>query len=188
MPLLTAGVFYCIIFRAKYHPRALEENMSIYDLTVKDAEGSDVPLERYKGKVLLIAVTATRSRFTPQYIGLQALYEKYHDQGLEILDFPCDQFGASAPGTAEEIAGFCSVNYGVSYSQFAKVIAEGDDEDPLFTYLKNEKKGFFTGHIGKPFVKFLVDRDGNVAERYAPSVEPEMIESRIKDLLKLKAE
>ena len=161
--------------------------MSVYDFTVKDADGNDVPLEKFKGKVLLIVNTATRCRYTPQYVGLQQLYDKYHDQGLEILDFPCDQFGASAPGTAEEIARFCRVNYGVSYRQLAKVTVEGDDESSLFTYLKNEKKGFFTGQIKKCFVKFLVDREGNVVERYASSVEPEMIESRIMQLLKQKA-
>lgn len=160
--------------------------MSIYDLTVKDADGNDVPLEKYRGRVLLIVNTATRSRFAPQYTGLQYLYDKYHDQGLEILDFPCDQFGSSAPGTMEDIANFRRVNYGVTYSQFAKVNVDGADESPLFAYLKNEKKGLFEGKIGKPFVKFLLDREGNVAERYASSVEPEMIESRIAALLKQK--
>ena len=158
--------------------------MSIYDITVKDAEGNDVPLERYKGKVLLIVNTATKSRFAPQYIGLQRLYDKYHDKGFEILDFPCDQFGGSAPGTSDEIARFREVNYGVTYPIFEKVVVEGDDESPLYSYLKNEKKGLFSGKIRKPFVKFLVDQEGYVAERYAPTVEPEMIESRISDILK----
>ena len=158
--------------------------MSIYDFTVKDAEGNDVPMESFKGKVLLVVNSATRCRYTPQYIGLQQLYDKYHDQGLEILDFPCDQFGAAAPGTTEEIMDFRRGNYGVTYPVFAKVIAEGEGEEPLFTFLKAAKGGLFDGKIKKNFVKFLVDREGNVAERYAPSVEPEMFEKRIEDLLK----
>ncbi|MBQ9825959.1 MAG: glutathione peroxidase [Firmicutes bacterium] len=157
--------------------------MSVYDFVMKDAEGVDVSLADYRGKVLLIVNTATGCGFTPQYNALEELYEKYKDRGFEILDFPCNQFGEQAPGTDAEITEFCAINFGVSFRQFSKIDVNGENEAPLYTYLKNEKGGILGTKIKWNFTKFLVDREGNVVERYAPTVTPERIEPRIKDLL-----
>ena len=157
--------------------------MTIYDFTVKDAQGQDVSLADYKGKVLLIVNTATGCGFTPQYEGLQMLYDKYQKDGLEILDFPCNQFGNQAPGTEEEIVSFCKLNYGTTFKQFAKIDVNGDNESPLYTYLKSEEGGFITKRIKWNFTKFLVDRKGDVEERFAPNVSPEKMEKEIRELL-----
>ena len=157
--------------------------MTIYDFTVKDAQGQDVSLAEYKGKVLLIVNTATGCGFTPQYEGLQMLYDKYQKDGLEILDFPCNQFGNQAPGTEEEIVSFCKLNYGTTFKQFAKIDVNGDNESPLYTYLKSEEGGFITKRIKWNFTKFLVDRKGDVEERFAPNVSPEKMEKEIRELL-----
>lgn len=157
--------------------------MSVYDFVMKDAMGNDVSLADYRGKVLLIVNTATGCGFTPQYEGLEELHEKYHDQGLEILDFPCNQFAGQAPGTEEEIVSFCQVKFGVAFKQFAKIEVNGKNEAPLYTYLKSQKKGVLGSNIKWNFTKFLVDREGNVVERYSPLVEPEKFEERIKELL-----
>ena len=158
--------------------------MSVYDFVMKDAEGNDVSLADYKGKVLLIVNTATGCGFTPQYNGLEELYEKYRDKGFEILDFPCNQFGEQAPGTDAEITEFCTINFGVSFKQFSKIDVNGENEAPLYTYLKGEKGGILGTKIKWNFTKFLVDREGNVVERYAPTVTPERMEPKITELLK----
>ncbi|MBO4409094.1 MAG: glutathione peroxidase [Clostridiales bacterium] len=157
--------------------------MSIYDITVKDTKGSDVSMSEFRGKVLLIVNTATGCGFTPQYDGLEALYAKYKGQGFEILDFPCNQFGNQAPGTEEEIVTFCKMKFGVSFRQFKKIKVNGDEEDPLYTYLKEQKSGIGGRKIKWNFTKFLVDREGNVVERFAPTVEPAKIDSKIKEIL-----
>ncbi|MGI6264499.1 MAG: glutathione peroxidase [Acutalibacteraceae bacterium] len=158
--------------------------MSIYDFTVKDAQGNDVCLKDYEGKVLLVVNTATGCGFTPQYDGLQDLYEKYQEQGLEILDFPCNQFGNQAPGTEEEIVDFCQSRYGVTFRQFAKIEVNGENEAPLYTFLKSQKKGMMgSKNIKWNFTKFLVDRQGNVVERFAPTTTPESIDEKVKALL-----
>ena len=157
--------------------------MSVYDFVMKDAEGVDVSLADYKGKVLLIVNTATGCGFTPQYNALEELYEKYKDRGFEILDFPCNQFGEQTPGTDAEITEFCTINFGVSFKQFSKIDVNGENEAPLYTYLKNEKGGILGTKIKWNFTKFLVDREGHVVERYAPTVTPERIEPRIMELL-----
>lgn len=157
--------------------------MSIYDYKVTNAEGNEVDLADYKGKVLLVVNTATGCGFTPQYDGLQDLYEKYGAQGLEILDFPCNQFGGQAPGTEAEIVDFCQSRYGVTFPQLAKIEVNGENESPVYTYLKSQKTGMMGSKIKWNFTKFLVDRKGNVVERYAPTVTPEKIEKRIKELL-----
>ena len=136
----------------------------------------------YKGKVLLIVNTATGCGFTPQYEGLQKLYDKYKNQGLEILDFPCNQFGHQAPGTEEEIQEFCTLKYKTTFPLFAKIDVNGKNADPLFTYLKNQQGGFLGDDIKWNFTKFLVSRDGKVIDRYAPVTKPESIED---DILKL---
>ena len=157
--------------------------MGFYSLKVKDAEGNTVAMKDYQGKVLLIVNTATGCGFTPQYDGLQNLYDKYKDQGFEILDFPCNQFGNQAPGTEEEIVNFCKVNFGTTFKQFSKVDVNGPKEDPLFTYLKAQKKGLMGSAIKWNFTKFLVDRNGRVIERFAPATVPEKIEDKIKELI-----
>lgn len=156
--------------------------MNIYDFKVRDAKGVEVPMTTYKGKVLLIVNTATGCGFTPQYEGLQKLYDKYRDKGLEILDFPCNQFGNQAPGTEEEIHEFCTLNYGTTFPMFRKIDVNGKNADPLYKFLKKEKGGFLGDEIKWNFTKFLISRDGKVVERYAPVTKPEMIEA---DILKL---
>ena len=136
---------------------------SIYDFTVKDDAGKDVSLSEYKGKVLLIVNTATRCGFTPQYKDLEPLYQKYHAQGFEILDFPCNQFGQQAPGTIQEIHSFCTANFDIHFPQFDKIDVNGENAHPLYTWLKTQAGG---GDIKWNFTKFLVGRDGKVIKRY----------------------
>ena len=156
---------------------------SIYDFTVKDVEGNEVPMSDYRGKVLLIVNTATGCGFTPQYEGLEKLYEKYHDQGFEILDFPCNQFGHQAPGSNEEIVEFCTLNYNTQFKTFAKIDVNGKDESPLYAYLKSQKKGLLGAKIKWNFEKFLVDRNGNVVDRFASTTTPEAIDAKIAKLI-----
>ena len=157
--------------------------MTIYEFTVKDVNGKEVSLEEYRGKVLLIVNTATGCGFTPQYEGLQDLYEQYHEQGLEILDFPCNQFGGQAPGTEAEIVDFCQSRYGVTFPQFAKIEVNGPNAAPLFKYLKDRQGGVLGDNIKWNFTKFLVDRDGEVIDRFAPTVTPAKLEDRIMEVL-----
>ena len=142
---------------------SLSAQSSIYDFTVKDDAGKDVSLAKYKGKVLLIVNTATRCGFTPQYKDLEPLYQKYHDQGFEILDFPCNQFGQQAPGTIQEIHSFCTANFDIHFPQFDKIDVNGENAHPLYTWLKAQAGG---GDIKWNFTKFLVGRDGKVIKRY----------------------
>ncbi len=158
--------------------------MSIYEITVKDNEKNDVNLSDYQGKVLLIVNTATGCGFTPQYKGLQELYEKYNEQGLEILDFPCNQFMNQAKESDQEINSFCSLNYNTTFKRFKKIEVNGQNEDKLFTYLKSKAFGLFGNKIKWNFTKFLVDREGNVVGRYSPQTKPENIEKIIAKLLK----
>ena len=141
----------------------LSAQSSVYDFTVKDDAGKDVSLAEYKGKVLLIVNTATRCGFTPQYKDLEPLYQKYHAQGFEILDFPCNQFGQQAPGTIQEIHSFCTANFDIHFPQFDKIDVNGDNAHPLYTWLKAQAGG---GDIKWNFTKFLVGRDGKVIKRY----------------------
>ena len=157
--------------------------MGIYDFTVKARDGSDVSLSEYKGKVLLIVNTATGCGFTPQYKGLQSLYDKYKDKGFEILDFPCNQFANQAPGNEEEIHTFCTGRFGIKFPQFAKIDVNGKNESPLYTCLKSQKKGFFSSKIKCNFSKFLITKDGQVVERFAPTDTPEKIDYYIEKLL-----
>lgn len=157
--------------------------MTIYDYTVKDAAGNDVSMKDYEGKVLVIVNTATGCGFTPQYEGLQDLYEKYQAQGLEILDFPCNQFANQAPGTEEEIVDFCMSRYGVTFKMFKKVEVNGDDAEPLFKFLKEQKGGMMGNKIKWNFTKFLVDRNGNVVGRFSPTTTPEQMDAEVVKLL-----
>jgi len=176
---------------------------NIYDFTVKNRKGDDVQISEYKGKVLLIVNTATRCGFTPQYTELQNLYDKYADKGFEILDFPCNQFGEQAPGSNEEIHDFCTLNYSIKFPQLGKLNVNGDNEHPLFTFLKKQKpfEGFDLNHpIGKiledmlrkqdpdydknpsikwNFTKFLIAKDGTVVRRYEPTQDIADVEKDI---------
>jgi glutathione peroxidase len=157
--------------------------MSVHDFTVTDNKGRPVSLAVYKGKVLLIVNTATQCGFTPQYKGLQDLYAAYQAQGFEILDFPCNQFGRQAPGSAEEIQNFCTLKYHTTFPRFAKIEVNGANADPLYTYLKERKGGNFGSNIKWNFTKFLADKDGNVVKRYGPNQKPETIAADIQKLL-----
>jgi glutathione peroxidase len=157
--------------------------MNIYDFKVKDVEQKEVLMEGYKGKVLLIVNTATGCGFTPQYEGLEYLYKKYKDRGLEILDFPCNQFGNQALGSNDEIVEFCKTKYAVSFKTFGKIEVNGENTEPLFAYLKEESKGTFGSNIKWNFTKFLVDANGNVIDRFSPITKPEDIEKHIVSLL-----
>ncbi len=146
-------------------------------------QGNDVSLSQYDGKVLLIVNTATGCGFTPQYDGLQDLYEKYQDKGFVILDFPCNQFANQAPGSNEEIASFCTGRFGITFPQFSKIDVNGENEAPLYTWLKAQKGGVLGSRIKWNFTKFLVDRNGNVIERFAPTVTPEKLDGEVTKLL-----
>ena len=156
---------------------------SIYDFVVKDIDGQDVSLSEYKGKVLLIVNTATGCGFTPQYDGLQDLYEKYNAQGFEILDFPCNQFANQAPGSEEEIVSFCQARFGITFKQFAKIEVNGKNEAPLYTFLKEKQTGALGKNIKWNFTKFLVNRDGEVIARFAPTTTPEKIDEKVAAIL-----
>jgi glutathione peroxidase len=177
--------------------------MSVYQFSVKDAYQKEVSLEDYKGKVLLFVNTATKCGLTPQYAGLEKLYEKYSSQGFEILDFPCNQFMNQAPGSDEELSSFCQLNYGTTFQTFAKIDINGSTAHPLYKYLKSVKsidgdevkeKGLFKqlfnltkstnqGEIKWNFTKFLINRSGKVIARFAPTVKPEELALAIERIL-----
>ena len=179
--------------------------MSIYDYKVKNRNNDKVSLSEFKGKVLIIVNTATGCGFTPQYEGLEKLYKEYHDKGLEILDFPCNQFGNQAPGSDDEIHEFCALKYNTSFDQFTKIEVNGDNESPLYTFLKEKitddvivgmknkmsmkaiekisKTAINKNDIKWNFTKFLVDREGNVVGRYSPTYKPQDMEEKIKELI-----
>lgn len=156
----------------------------IYDFTVEDLSGKPVKLDRYKGKVVLVVNTASECGFTPQYHGLEKLYEQFHRKGLEVLGFPCNQFGEQEPGSEDQIASFCEVNYGVTFPLFRKIDVNGDEAAPLYKWLKKQKPGLLgTEAIKWNFTKFLVDRGGKVVARYAPNDTPESMRGDIEKLL-----
>ncbi len=154
------------------------------DFTVRAADGSRVDMAGYAGRVLLIVNTASKCGFTPQYEGLEALHRRFEDQGLTVLGFPCNQFGAQEPGDAAEIANFCSLTYDVTFPVMAKIDVNGDDADPLFQWLKGQAPGVLgTKAIKWNFTKFLIDRDGQVVGRHAPTTKPEELVEAIERLL-----
>ena len=179
--------------------------MSIYDYSIVDRNGKEISLKGNKGKVLIIVNTATGCGFTPQYEGLEKLYKEYHEKGLEIIDIPCNQFGNQAPGTDDEIHEFCALKYNTSFDQFAKADVNGENELPLYTYLKEQikedkidgmknkiamkavekisKATKKDGDIKWNFTKFLVDKDGKVIGRYSPTFKPENMEKDIKKVI-----
>ncbi|HEY0904554.1 MAG TPA: glutathione peroxidase [Marmoricola sp.] len=156
---------------------------TLNDFTATTLEGREQDLADYRGKVVLVVNTASQCGLTPQFSGLESLYEKYVDQGLVVLGFPCNQFAGQEPGTAEEIGEFCQRNYGVSFPMFAKVDVNGDDAHPLYQWLRTEKGGLLGDAIKWNFTKFLVGRDGQVIKRYAPTTDPEKIAGDIEDAI-----
>lgn len=158
--------------------------MSVYDYSAKTLDGQDVSLADYRGQVLLIVNTASKCGFTPQYEGLEALYKTHKDRGFTVLAFPCNQFGAQEPGNAEEIANFCSLTYDVTFPVMSKIDVNGADAHPLYRFLKKEKKGLLgTEAIKWNFTKFLIGKDGEVVERFAPTVKPEDLRAAVEALL-----
>ena len=158
---------------------------NVYEFDAKSLDGKDISLGQYKGDVLLIVNTASQCGFTPQYAGLEDLHKKFAEQGLRVLGFPCNQFGAQEPGAAPEIGSFCQKNYGVDFQMFDKVDVNGNDAHPLYKYLTSSAPGVLgTENIKWNFTKFLVDREGKVFKRYAPNVEPKDMSKDIEQLLK----
>lgn len=163
----------------------MDEGMSIYQYQVNTLKGQKLSMEEYKGKVLLIVNTASKCGLTPQYKGLQELYDKFNDQSFEILGFPSNQFAEQEPGSNEEIAEFCQMNYGVSFPMFEKIKVNGDEAHPLFKHLKNNAPGILGSKTIKwNFTKFLIDQNGNIVKRYSPQTTPDKIGADIAKLLK----
>ena len=153
--------------------------MDIFDFKANDYKGNEVELKQFQGQVILVVNTATRCGFTPQYEGLEALYEKYKDQGFVILDFPCNQFLAQAPGTGEDIHQACVLRFGTKFPQFEKIKVNGKDAHPLFVYLTSQNEEGKVKKVKWNFTKFLIGRDGSFINRYEPTVKPEEIEADI---------
>ena len=153
--------------------------MGFYDYKVQTPKGEEVAMKDFEGKVVLVVNTATGCGFTPQYKGLQELYDKYRDKGFEILDFPCNQFANQAPGSDDDIHTFCTGRFGITFPQFAKIDVNGKNEDPLYKYLKSQKGGLCTSKIKWNFTKFLVGRDGTVLARFAPTDTPAKLDDYI---------
>ncbi|MBA8796041.1 glutathione peroxidase [Friedmanniella endophytica] len=156
---------------------------SLADFRARSIDGREVSLSDYLGQVVLVVNTASQCGLTPQYEGLEKLYRDYADRGLVVLGFPCDQFGHQEPGDDASISDFCSMNYGVSFPMFAKVEVNGDDAHPLWKWLRDEKRGILGGAIKWNFTKFLVGRDGQVLDRYAPTTTPDKIAPDIEKVL-----
>lgn len=161
--------------------------MSVHDYSVKSASGEDVSLADYAGTTLLIVNTASKCGLTPQYEGLEALQREFGSENFTVLGFPCNQFGGQEPGSNEDIQQFCAMSFGTTFPVMAKIDVNGRNADPLYKYLKKQKSGLLGGTIKWNFTKFLVDGEGNVVERYAPSDEPATIAPAIRDLLAVKA-
>lgn len=158
--------------------------MPLSDFTATSLTGVETPLSTYDGQVVLVVNTASRCGLTPQYEGLEQLYREHKDEGLVVLGFPCDQFAHQEPGTSEEIADFCTMNYGVSFPMFAKVDVNGDGTHPLFAWLKEERPGLLGGAIKWNFTKFLLGRDGQVLDRFAPTTTPDKLAPDVQKALR----
>lgn len=157
--------------------------MKFYDFKARKMNGQEVSMEAYKGKIVVVVNTASKCGLTPQFKELEELYQEYKSKGVEILGFPCNQFAKQDSGSNEEIHEFCQLNYGVSFDMFEKIDVNGKNAHPLYKYLKNEAKGVFGNGIKWNFTKFLIDADGNVIKRYAPTVSPSKIKYDIEKLL-----
>ncbi len=158
--------------------------MSFYDFSAIKMNGEDIKMDKYKGKVVIVVNTASKCGLTPQFKELEELYKKYNNKGLEIIGFPCNQFAKQDPAGNEEIHSFCQLNYGVTFDMFQKIDVNGDNTHPLYQFLKKEGKGTLGNNIKWNFTKFLLDKEGNVIHRYAPTAKPVGMENEIKELLK----
>ena len=156
---------------------------NFYSFKAKTLQGKEISMEKYKDKVVLIVNTASKCGLTPQYEGLEKLHKEYKDKGLVILGFPCNQFGNQEPGSEKDIQEGCLLNYGVSFQMFSKIDVNGEDEHPLYTYLKSQKKGIFGSKIKWNFTKFLIDKNGDVIKRFSPTTTPDKLEKDIQKLL-----
>jgi len=187
---IAAGVF--VVFQPKpvrQQAAAGPPAKSIYDFQMKDIDGKDVKLDKYKGKVVMVVNTASKCGYTPQYEGLQAIFDKYKDQGLVVLGFPANNFGGQEPGTEAEIKEFCTLKYKVTFPMFAKISVKGEDQHPLYTYLTSaETNPAFPGEISWNFNKFLIDRNGKIIARFGSKDTPqgEAVTSAIETALKAK--
>lgn len=182
--LLLISIIITVIFSANLSASENKMAESIYDFTVKNIDGKDQKMSEYKDKIILIVNVASQCGFTKQYSGLESLYKKYKDKGLVILGFPCNQFGGQEPGAESEIKSFCSLNFGVSFPLFSKIEVNGDNTHPLFVYLKDKAPGLLgTKAIKWNFTKFLIDKKGNIVDRYASQTTPEDIDGKILELL-----
>jgi len=158
--------------------------MKFYDFSAKKMNGQEVNMDEYKGKVVLVVNTATKCGLAPQLTELEELNKQYKEQGLEVLGFPCNQFANQEKGSNDEIQAVCSINFGVTFTMFEKIDVNGENAHPLYKFLKSEKKGVLSNEIKWNFTKFLIDSEGNVVKRYAPTIKPSKIEEDIKALLK----
>lgn len=158
--------------------------MNFYDLRATKMNGQEVKMEAYKGKVLLVVNTASKCGLTPQFMELEEIYKEYKDRGFEILGFPCNQFANQDPGDNKEISEFCMINYGVTFTMFEKVDVNGENAHPIYQFLKNQQKGIFGDEIKWNFAKFLIDAEGNVVKRYAPTTKPLKLKGDIEKFLK----
>lgn len=156
---------------------------TIFDFKALTSNGKELDFAQFQGKVLLIVNTASKCGFTPQFKGLEELNQKYKDQGLVVIGFPCNQFASQDPGSDDEISSFCQVNYGVTFQIMQKIDVNGKNAHPIFQYLRSKAGGFLSNRIKWNFTKFLISRDGSVVKRYAPTVEPAKLESDIKSML-----
>ena len=184
--VLNSRSFACLLAVGLALAAPLSAASSVYDFTMASIDGVKTPLSTYKGKVILMVNVASRCGYTPQYTGLQALYEKYKDKGLVILGFPANNFGAQEPGTDAEIKTFCSTKYSVTFPMFSKVSVKGDDTTPLYQYLTTAANPAVAGEVKWNFTKFLVDKNGKVVGRFEPAITPESAEmsAAIEKLLK----
>ena len=157
--------------------------MKFYDFTAKKMNGIEVKMDEYKGKVLLVVNTASKCGFTPQLAELEQMYKDYKDKGFEILGFPCNQFANQDPGSNKEISDFCLINYGVTFTMFEKIDVNGESTHTIYKYLKNNAKGILNNEIKWNFTKFLIDSEGNVVDRFAPTTNPKKIRKDIEKLL-----
>ncbi|MGG7059373.1 glutathione peroxidase [Clostridium nigeriense] len=160
--------------------------MNFYDLTANNMSGKEVKMNEFEGKVVLVVNTASKCGLTPQLEGLEELYKKYKDRGFEILGFPCNQFANQDPGTNKEISQFCLINYGVTFTMFEKIDVNGENTHPVYKFLKSNAKGVLGSEIKWNFTKFLIDPEGKVVERFAPTTTPAKLEKYIENLLKEK--
>jgi glutathione peroxidase len=169
--------------KTKTTGKPMDEVSPFYLLKATAIDGEEISMENYRGKVVLIVNTASKCGLTPHYEGLEKLHKQYSGKGLAVLGFPCNQFSNQEPGTNEDIAAFCSLNYGVSFQMFSKIDVNGENTHPVFKFLKSEKSGMMGDDIKWNFTKFLLDRNGNVVKRYAPTTKPESIMEDIEKLL-----